>query len=181
MTAPSAWPHRVSVALLALVGCALAIYLTLFQWHLTGNVWDPVFGSRSSEVVLESAISRSLPIPDATIGAIVYAAECGLAVVGGTQRWWTMPWTVALFALVAAGLAAAAAALLLSQVLLVHAFCSLCLCSAGISFINLWLARGAAGASLAYLRRGRDEGRSLWDLFWGRAHSAPGPKTGRAA
>ncbi len=150
---PSRWSHRVPVVLLALVGCALATYLTLYQWRVTASVWDPVFGARSSEAVLTSAVSRLLPLPDATLGALAYLAEAVVTVLGGEDRWRTSPWLVVLFGLVLASLALTSLGLVLTQVVLVRALCTLCLCSAAISFVTAWLGRHEVFATVHLLRR----------------------------
>jgi uncharacterized membrane protein len=152
---PSAWSHRLPVAVLAGVGCAIAAYLSLFQWHLLTSVWDPLFGSQSSQAVLTSALSRSLPVPDAALGAFAYALEFALSVVGGSQRWREQPRLVLVFGGVLIGLAGTSLVLVLTQVLLVHALCSLCLSSAAISFVNLYLGRGEV---LTTLRRRARQG-----------------------
>lgn len=151
---PSAWSHRRPVIALALVGCGIASYLSLYQWHVTSSVWDPLFGTRSSEAVLTSFVSRLAPVPDATLGAIAYLVEAALAALGGPARWRTAPRLVLLFGLVLAGLALTSLALVLSQVLLVHALCTLCLGSAAISWLNAWLGRHEVMASLAHRRGG---------------------------
>jgi len=150
---PSAWSRRVPVAVLALIGCALAIYLTLFQWHITTSVWDPIFGSHSSESVLTSHWTSWLPVPDATLGAAAYVVEAILVLVGATQRWRTEPWLVVLFGLVLAGLALTSLVLVLTQIFLVRALCTLCLCSAAISFVNAWLGRDEVFAAIATLKQ----------------------------
>jgi uncharacterized membrane protein len=131
---PSSWSHRLPVIVLALVGCGLASYLALYQLHLMPSVWDPLFGAASSEAVLTWA-----PVPDAALGAIAYLVEALMTAVGGEQRWRTNPRLVLLFGLVLAGLALTSLGLILIQILVVHALCSLCLLSAAISFINAWL------------------------------------------
>jgi uncharacterized membrane protein len=148
---PSAWSHRLPVAALAVVGCAIATYLTLYQWHVTASVWDPIFGSRASERVLTSLLARLLPLPDATLGALAYLAEAAVTLVGGEQRWRSAPWAVVIYGLALAGLALTSVALVLTQVLLVHALCMLCLCSAAISLVNAWLGRGEVFATLREL------------------------------
>ena len=145
---PSGWTHRVPVLLLALVGCGLSVYLTLYQWHLTGSVWDPLFGAGSSEAVLTSFVSRLLPVPDATLGAVAYLVEAVLTALGGSDRSCARPLLVVVFGLVLAGLALASLALVLTQIFVVHALCALCLCSAAISFINMWLGHGEVFATL---------------------------------
>ena len=151
---PSSWSHRAPVAVLALVGCALATYLTLYQWHLTASVWDPIFGARSSEAVLTSAVTRLLPLPDATLGAAAYLVEAIVTLLGGSQRWRTTPWLVVLFGLVLIGLALTSLVLVLTQIFLVHALCTLCLCSAAISFVNAWLGHDEVFAAIHELRHG---------------------------
>lgn len=150
---PSSWEHRLPVVVLALVGCALATYLTLYQWHVTTSVWDPVFGGASSEAVLTSAISHYLPLPDATLGAMAYLVEAIVTALGGSDRWRTTPWLVGVFGLVLAGLALTSLALVLIQIFVVHAYCALCLCSAAISWLNAWLGRDEVVATLGELRR----------------------------
>jgi len=132
---PSAWSHRLPVMVLALVGCGLAGYLALYQLHLTTSVWDPLFGSASSEKVLTWA----RPIPDAALGAAAYLVEAVLTALGDEHRYRTNPRLVLVFGIVLAGLAATSLVLIVMQVLAVHALCSLCLLSAAISFINAWL------------------------------------------
>lgn len=130
---PSGWSHRAAVAVLAAGGCAIAAYLSLFQIHLIAHVVDPVFGSASSEAVLTSSLSRALPVPDATLGAVGYVLEIILALAGGTDRWRTRRGLVLASGLVLAGLALGGLGLLLVQLLIVHAVCALCVTSAVVS------------------------------------------------
>ena len=132
---PSSWSHRLPVIVLALVGCGVASYLTLYQLHLTSSVWDPLFGSASSEKVLTWA----RPIPDAALGAAAYLVEAVLTALGDEHRYRTNPRLVLVFGIVLAALAATSLVLIVIQVLVVHALCSLCLLSAAMSFINAWL------------------------------------------
>ena len=140
------------VVLLALLGCALSTYLTLYQWHVSPSVWDPIFGSASSETVLTSAVSRLSPVPDATLGAVAYLVEAALAAVGGEDRWHATPSVVIVYGIVLACLAVTSVALVLSQLFVVHALCTLCLCSAAISWINAWLGRDEVLASVSQIR-----------------------------
>ncbi len=178
---PSSWAHRLPVIVLALVGCALATYLTLYQWHVTASVWDPIFGAASSEAVLTSVFSRSLPVPDATLGALAYLAEAIVAALGGSGRWRTTPWLVVLFGLVLAGLALTSLALVLTQIFLVHTLCTLCLCSAAISFVNAWLGRDEVFSTVRSLRQATRRGAPLGRALRGPVEPAAASRQGRAA
>jgi uncharacterized membrane protein len=119
---------RPVVVVLALVGCAVATVLTLFQVGVLDSVWEPFFGDGSRRV-LTSALSRALPVPDAALGAVAYLAEAVLTALGRPDR----PRVVLASAVVAAGLGLAALGLLAAQAFLVGAFCTLCLVSAALS------------------------------------------------
>jgi uncharacterized membrane protein len=147
---PSAWAHRLPVIALALVGCAISAYLTLYQWRVTTSVWDPLFGARSSELVLTSFVSRLLPLPDATLGALAYLVEAIVTGVGGSDRWRAQPVVVLIFGIVLAALALTSLGLVLIQILVIHAVCTLCLCSAAISFINAWLGHNEVIATFSH-------------------------------
>jgi uncharacterized membrane protein len=129
---------RRPVTVLALIGCLISTYLTLYQWHLTGGVWDPLFGAASSEAVLTSSLSRALPIPDATLGAIAYLVEAVLSQIPSQRV------ELALNALIII-MALTGLALVGVQLLIVHALCTLCLCSAAVSWIIAALARPIGG------------------------------------
>jgi uncharacterized membrane protein len=141
----------VPVVILALLGSSVATYLTLYQWHVTSTVWDPLFGASASEAVLTSATSRLLPLPDATLGALAYLVEVIVTLLGNAQRYRTAPRLVVLYGIVLAGLALTSLGLVLTQVALVHALCTLCLCSAAISFVNAWLGHAEVFAAVPEL------------------------------
>ena len=122
--------RRPVVVVLALIGCAVATALALFEVGVLDSVWEPFFGDGSRRV-LTSALSRALPVPDAALGAVAYLAEAVLTALGRPDR----PKVVLAAAVVAAGLGLAALGLVAAQVFLVGAFCTLCLGSAALSLI----------------------------------------------
>ncbi len=132
---PSGWASRLPAALVALLGCAIATYLTLYQVDIIPHVWEPFFGDGSRQILKESAIARILPVPDASLGAAAYFIEALSEAIGGTQRWRTWPMAVFGTGLVAAGLGVAAIVLVACQAWWFHAYCTLCLCSAACSLI----------------------------------------------
>src|SRR3954454_6853463 len=131
----------VALVTLAVVGCLLSLYLTSFQLGLVADVWDPLFGDGSRRV-LTSAIAQLLPVPDASLGAIVYALDAILAaLLVSSSR--TPSWTssrrerrlaIAL-AVVAVGGAVAGVTLAVVQPLAVRTLCTLCLFSSAISLV----------------------------------------------
>jgi hypothetical protein len=163
---PSSWRDRVPLIALALLGFAIAGYLTLFQLQVLGSVWDPFFGA-GSITILRSSVSRLLPIPDAALGALGYLVDAVAGTVGGSARWRTMPWIVLLFGLSVGPLGAASVVLVIAQPVVFGAWCTLCLASAAVSLAMIGPAMDEVLASLQYLRRTHDRGRSAWRAFWG--------------
>jgi hypothetical protein len=156
---PTRWSRRIPIVVLAFAGLCLSAYLTLFQVNVLPSVWDPFFRSK---VVLEY-----LGIPDAALGALAYGAEIVLSLIGGRQKWRTMPWTVLAFGIVIVSGALVSVLLILMQAFLVGAWCTLCLASAAISLVIFVLGYEEPLAGLRYLARVRDSGGSVWRALWG--------------
>ncbi|MEX2571075.1 MAG: vitamin K epoxide reductase family protein [Gemmatimonadota bacterium] len=163
---PSTWGQRLPIVGLALVGFAIATYLSLFQLGVIATVWEPFFGD-GSRTILNSSISRILPIPDAALGALGYLADAVTGAIGGKRRWRTMPWIVILFGIAVGPLGAISILLVISQPVLLSAWCTLCLGSAVISVLMIGPAVDELLASLQHVRREADRGRSAWRVFWG--------------
>jgi uncharacterized membrane protein len=132
--------RRVLIAGLALAGLAIAAYLTLYQLGIVPTVWEPFFGDGSRRV-LHSPISRLLPVPDASLGAVGYLVEIVADLIGGRERWRTSPKTVLFFGAVAAAMALFGLLLAAVQAFWLRAGCTLCLTSAAISVGIAVLAR----------------------------------------
>jgi uncharacterized membrane protein len=141
----------VGLVVLAILGVVIASYLTAFQVGLVRHVWDPLFGA-GSERVLTSAISRLLPLPDASFGAGAYLLDALLALaivldLGPERRL-----LLALAGVATLG-ALASVVLIVLQPLVAHAFCSLCLASAAISIALAIGAVAEAGATTQEVHR----------------------------
>ncbi len=158
---PSRWAKRLWLSALALVGCGIASYLALYQLGAVANVWEPLFGN-GSRAILQSSASRLLPVPDATLGAFGYLLEAVCAVIGGQDRWRSMAWMVFVYAGIVGLFALVSAALIILQFAYFHAWCSLCMVSAVISFVIAGLAFDEPCASLLFLQNERKLGRSVW-------------------
>ncbi len=169
---PSAWDERVPIVALALVGTGIATYLALYQLEMIDAVWEPFFGT-GSRTILNSKVSHILPIPDAALGALGYLLDAVTGVIGGTQRWRTMPWMVIIFGLAVGPLGAISILLVILQPVMFDAFCTLCLTSAVISVLMIAPAMDEVLASLQHIQRERRHGQSLWRAFWGATPEAP--------
>lgn len=163
---PSEWSERIPIVALALVGTAIATYLSLYQLDVIPDVWDPFFGD-GSRTILNSKVSHILPIPDAALGAFGYLLDAVTGVIGGTQRWKTMPWIVIVFGLAVGPLGAISILLVILQPVMFDAFCTLCLASAVISVLMIAPAMDEFLASLQHIRAEHRRGTSLWRAFWG--------------
>jgi hypothetical protein len=169
-TNPSQWSQRLPIVALAVVGTAVATYLTLFQLEIIDTIWEPFFGEGSREILRNSSFSRfweRYGLSDAAIGAAGYLADAVTGVIGGTRRWRTMPWIVIVFGIFVGPFGVISIALIVMQPVLYSHFCTLCIVSAIISLAMIGPAVDEVLASLQYLRRRRDAGASVWRSFWG--------------
>ncbi len=163
---PASWPQRIPIIVMAVIGFAVAGYLSLYQFRIIETVWEPFFGN-GSLTILNSPVSNMLPIPDAALGALGYLADAVGGAVGGKRRWKTMPWIVVFFGVAVGPLGLVSIMLVVFQPVLFDAWCTLCLVTAVISVVMIGPAMDEVLASLQYLRRAKDSGKSLWRAFWG--------------
>ncbi len=147
---PSRWSDRWLISALAAAGFGLGAYLAAYQLGALSTIWEPFFGN-GSERVLHSFVSRLLPVPDALLGAVGYAAEFSTSLLGGATRWETHPWLVMLYGAVVAAIAGTGVLLAIIQLFVIQAGCTLCLTSAALSLLVAWLARREVLASVHVL------------------------------
>jgi uncharacterized membrane protein len=172
---PSAWNQRVRICCLAFVAVLIAAYMGLYQWRLIDFAWDPVFGDQTSQV-LDSEVSHHLRkwfrLPDAIMGALAYLGDVIFALAGSNERWRDRPWLVILFGIDVIPLGGVSAVLVFLQGTVVGAWCFLCLITAFICLILIWMAFDEIRSCVVMLYRvwkiSRDR-RLVWDTFWGRA------------
>jgi hypothetical protein len=162
---PSNWANRLPIVGLALLGAAIAGYLAAFQIGLIDSVFEPFFGDGSRRI-LTSGVSRVLPVPDAALGLAGYLADAVAGVVGGRDRWRTMPWIVILFGLAVGPFGAVSITLVILQPVLFDSWCTLCLASALVSLAMIAPAFDEVLASAQHLRRVRNRGGSAWQALW---------------
>lgn len=163
---PSAWPQRIPLLIVAACGFLIALYLGLYQLHVFSKVWEPFFGNGTKKV-LTSSVSRSLPVPDGILGALGYLTDLVTGIVGKEKRWKTKPWIVIIFGFAVGPLGMISILLVILQPVLLHTWCTLCLCSAFISILMISPALDELLASLQYLKKVRKRGKPVWKAFWG--------------
>ena len=100
---PSTGAQRLPIAGMGLIGLLIARMLTAYQLGHVDYTWEPFFAGDPSnprngtEEIITSSVSKAWPIPDAGLGAVAYVLEILMAVMGGRDRWRTMPWMVTFF------------------------------------------------------------------------------------
>src|SRR5688572_18740221 len=133
---PAAWSQRIPIIVMAAVGFVIAMYLALYQWRVVPSVWEPFFG-RGSATILDSWVSKLLPISDAFLGALGYLADAVTGVIGGRKRWRSMQWIVILFGLLVGTLGGVSVLVVILQPVLFNAWCTLCIITAIISVLMI--------------------------------------------
>ena len=163
---PSSWGQRLPIVALAVLGFGIATYLALYQYRVVGSVWEPFFGA-GSRTILNSPVSHVLPVSDAALGAFGYLLDVIAGLIGGRKRWMTAPWIVIVFGIAVGPLGATSLLLVILQPVLYHTWCTLCLATAAISVVIIGPALDEVLASLQFLKREHEAGRSVWRAFWG--------------
>ena len=133
-------------------------------------MWDPFFGFESGTMpVLNSDMSHMWPISDAALGAVAYSFEFLMGYMGGPSRWRTMPWMVTIFGILVIPLGLSHIALVMSQPVVVHHWCTLCLVAAAVMLPMIPLEIDEVVAMIQHVRdskRRGDRDGSLWKIFW---------------
>lgn len=169
---PSSWNQRVRIALIALVATFIALYLGLYQWKVIETVWDPIFGDSTAKVLtspLSHEFTSWIRIPDAILGVFAYLSDVVFALAGSERRWQDRPWLVILFGIDVIPLGIVSIILVILQGLVVKFWCFLCLVTAFISLILIFLAYDEVISSLIYLHeiKKRSSWKTVWWAFWG--------------
>lgn len=171
---PSSWSQRVPICVIAMVGFLVAIVLGLYQWKLIDHIWEPFFsgtgGLNGSEAVVTSKTSKQMEswfhIPDGVFGAIAYLGDALFGLAGSTRRWQYRPWLVIIFGFDVIPLGIVGVILVFMQGFVVGYWCTLCLASAAISLLLVYMAYDEVWSCLIYLNRVRKRGGGLNRTFW---------------
>jgi len=168
---PSSWLQRIPLIILALVGLLGSRYMTAHQLDAIPGVWDPFFGGVSdsgkngTEAVITSDISAAWPIPDAGIGAVTYALEIIVGLIGAQNRWRTMPWLTLLFGLMIIPLGAVSIFFIIIQPILIGTYCTICLLLAAAMLVQIPYSVDELVATCQFLRRRKRAGQPWLRVF----------------
>lgn len=171
---PSSWSQRVPICALGMTGFFVAIVLGLYQWRLVDHVWDPFFSGKGelngSEAVVTSETSKQMEgwfhMPDGVLGAIAYLGDALFGLAGSTRRWQYRPWLVVIFGIDVIPLGIVGVILVFMQGFVVGYWCMLCLTSALISLILVYVSYDEVWCSLVYLDRVRRRAGGMNATFW---------------
>lgn len=162
---PSSWPQRWIMIVTGFAGWMVSRYLAAFQLGYIDVAWDPFFAT-SSMKVLNSSMSHSLPISDAGLGSLAYTFEFLMGWMGSPARWRTMPWMVTFFGILVIPLGLVHIFLVISQPVVVGAWCTLCLLAAAIMLPMIPLEVDEVIAMGQYLVKAKRKGQNMWKAFW---------------
>lgn len=167
---PSSWPQRWIMIVTGAAGFFVSRYLAMYQLGYVDYVWDPFFGfAGGSKAVLDSKMSHTWPISDGGLGGISYTFEFLMGYMGSPARWRTMPWMVAFFGFLVIPLGLTHIFLVISQPVVVHHWCTMCLLAALIMLPMIPLEVDEVVAMFQHVRQAKqrgDRGGSLWAIFW---------------
>lgn len=167
---PSSWPQRWVMIVAGFLGFIVSRYLGMFQLGYITYVWDPFFGFASgTKQVLNSNMSHSWPISDGGLGGVSYTFEFLMGYMGSPSRWRTMPWMVAFFGVLVIPMGLTHIILVISQPVVVHAWCTMCLLAALIMLPMIPLEADEVVAMFQHVKQAKargDRGGSLWKIFW---------------
>ncbi|WP_340123390.1 SPW repeat domain-containing protein [Methylobacter svalbardensis] len=157
---PSSWMQRIPIIFLAFIGLYVSRYLAAYQLGHIGNAWDPYF-SVGTETIITSEVSKAWPVPDAGLGAVTYVLEILTGIIGGRNRWRTMPWLVILFGVMIVPLGAVSIFFIIIQPILIGTWCTLCLFAAAAMLIQIPYSVDELIATGQFLAERRRNGKSV--------------------
>jgi hypothetical protein len=162
---PSTWHQRAPMIALGFIGWLISRYLAAYQLGYLERVWEPFFGDGTVRV-LTSDMSRMWPISDAGLGATAYTFEFLMAWMGGKTRWRTMPWMVTFFFILVVPLGLTHIVLVISQPVVVGAWCTLCLAAAAVMLVMIPFTVDEVVAMGQFMAERVRAGKPFWWTFF---------------
>jgi len=168
---PSDWFQRIPIIALAFVGFFLARHMAAYQLGHIDFAWEPFFagtrpGLNGTEDVITSEVSEAWPISDAGLGAIVYALEILIGLIGAANRWRTMPWVVAAFGVLIVPLGVVSITFIIIQPIIIGTWCTPCLIAAAAMLLQIAYASNEFVATGQFLYHRYLLGRPVLKIFF---------------
>ena len=167
---PSTYLQRLPIIALGFIGLLISRVLTAYQLGHIDGVWEPFFaggnGRNGTEFIITSDVSKAWPIADAGLGAVTYMLEVLMGVMGGRQRWRTMPWMVAAFGIVVVPLGVVSIYFIVIQPIVIGTWCTLCLAAAFAMLVMIPFTLDELVAMGQYLVQAHRRGESLLRVFF---------------
>ena len=167
---PSDWSQRLPIVVLAILGLIMSRYMAAYQLGQVDAVWEPFFsgtgGQNGTESIITSEVSEAWPVPDAGLGAMVYMLEIITGLVGGRNRWRTMPWVVVAFGIMIVPLGVVSITFIIIQPIVIGTWCTLCLIGAAAMLLQIPYSLDELLATGQFMRRRKRAGRSLLVVFF---------------
>lgn len=169
---PSSWFQRLPIIILAFIGLFISHYLTAYQLGYIDQVWEPFFPGNlqdpknGTEEIITSYVSAAWPVSDAGLGTVVYLLEILTGIIGGANRWRTMPWLVLLFGTMIVPLGAVSITFIIIQPILLDTWCTLCLMAAVAMLIQVPYSFDELFATGVFLWRRWKAGRPLFRILF---------------
>lgn len=162
---PSTWHQRAPMIGLGFAGWLISRYLAAYQLGYIDRIWEPFFGEGTVRV-LTSEMSKMWPISDAGLGATAYTFEFLMAWMGGKTRWRSMPWMVTFFFILVVPLGLTHIVLVISQPVVVGAWCTLCLAAATVMLVMIPFTVDEVVAMGQFMAERVRAGKSFWWTFF---------------
>lgn len=177
---PSTYLQRLPIVALAFIGLIIARQLAAYQLGHIDGVWEPFFtgdnGRNGTETIVTSDVSEAWPVADGGLGAVTYLLEVLMGLMGGRQRWRTMPWMAVAFGIVVVPLGAISIYFIIIQPIVIGTWCTLCLLAALAMVIMIPYALDEIVATVQFLVQSHRRGEPFWRTFF---MGAASPGSGR--
>jgi nucleoside-diphosphate-sugar epimerase len=149
---PSAWTQRLPISALAFLGLLVTRWLAAQQLGHSDATWDPFFGADSA---------GAWPAPGAGLAALLFLLVLLTGLIGGRNRWRTLPWVVVLSSALILLLGPIGIALSIAQPVLTGAWCTPCLAAALVMLLQIPYACDELAATLQFLGARRRKGKPV--------------------
>ncbi|SEP43564.1 vitamin K epoxide reductase family protein [Nitrosovibrio sp. Nv6] len=167
---PSTYLQRLPIIALGAFGFLISAHLAAYQMGHVNSAWDPFFAGaeelNGTETIITSDVSKAWPVADAGLGGVAYLFEVLMGVMGGRQRWRTMPWMVAMFGFVVVPLGVVSIYFIIIQPIVIGTWCSLCLLAGIAMLVMIPYSLDELVAMGQYLAQSMRRGEPFWCTFF---------------